>query len=64
MRFHIRSSTIRIYLPYNIFRTDNFNFKELPELDKFNQARANDYNTLPFTGNPSTILFNVQGAEG
>lgn len=46
------------------YSTDNFNFKQLPELDKFNQSKANDFNTLPFTGNPSTVLINIQGEGG
>lgn len=46
------------------YATDNFNFQLLPQLDKFNQQYANDYNTLPFTGNPKHILRDVEGAEG
>jgi hypothetical protein len=56
----IKSSTIRNFF-IDFIRTDNFNFKELPELDKFNISKANDFNNNPFTGNPATILINIQG---
>lgn len=39
---------------------DNFEFQELPTLDEFNKTNANQFNNLPFTGNPQTVLLNVQ----
>lgn len=42
-------------------RTEKFDFKPLPELDKFNQQIANNFNTLPFTGNPEAVLNKVGG---
>lgn len=58
-----KSFTIRNF-PLNN-RTDNCNFKPLSELDKFNKDKIDQFNNLPFTGNPAHILINVEGgAEG
>jgi hypothetical protein len=36
--------------------TDKFIFAELPALDQYNRNNANAYNTVPFTGNPQTVI--------
>ena len=32
----------------------------MPALDEFNKNNTNQFNSLPFTGNPQNILLNIQ----
>ena len=43
------------------YATDKFDFKPLPELDKFNQPFTDEFNSLPFTGNPQNLVRKIEG---
>ena len=47
---------VLLYVHFSLFSTDKFIFAELPALDQYNRNNANAFNTIPFTGNPQTVL--------
>ena len=57
MLFHIRSFTIGNFI--SLQSNDTFVFQEFSALDQYNKDQVNNFNHLPFTGNPTHVLIDI-----